>query len=317
MKFVNTLTGTIHPHEIGIAAIHEYIMLGFPGWEYDASFWFDIRKTFQECYNGLLDFRLQGGRTYVDCSGIGMGRNLSIYIKLAQATQINIIVSTGFWSEDSVTPYFCNKDDSFFKELFVHEINHGIGHKGVKAGLISVGNYKSEFTELDKMLYRAAAQAAKDTGAAVISHGFLTPLKQLEILAKEGLATNRIIISHLDSHGYIDIERDKEIARSGAYISYDQVGIEDWSKMPYRMPDAKRVDLVLTMLDAGFKDHILLSTSSKCQQLGWGENHLHSVGHLIRYFLSKLKQAGVSNAMITDILVENPKHVLPIHKTSC
>jgi phosphotriesterase-related protein len=314
MKFVNTLMGAIPPQEMGITAIHEYIMLGFPGWEYDPNFWFDIRKMFQECYNELLDFKLQGGRTYVDCSGIGMGRELNIYIKLAQATQVNLVVSTGFWSEDGVTPYFHNKDDTFFEELFVREINHGIGHKGVKAGIISVGNDKGEFNELDKTLYRAAGRAGKHTGAAVISHGFLTALKQLEILSKEGLSTNRIIISHLDSQGYIDIERDKEIARAGAYVSYDQVGIEDWSKMPYRMPDEKRVELILAMLDAGFKDRILLSTSSKCQKLGWGENHFHNVGHLIRYFLSKLKRAGVSDAIINEMLLENPRKALPIQK---
>src|SRR3990172_1929479 len=106
MAHVNTLLGTIHPEEIGTTAIHEHIMWGLPGWEFDPSAWPDIGKAFEKSYHELIDFRLLGGRTYVDCSGIGQGRDLDIYIKLAQSTGLNIIASTGFCADEGTAPYF-------------------------------------------------------------------------------------------------------------------------------------------------------------------------------------------------------------------
>ncbi|MFC1893347.1 hypothetical protein ACFLYR_04855 [Chloroflexota bacterium] len=46
--------------------------------------------------------------------------------------------------------------------------------------------------------------------------------------------------------------------------------------------------------------------------MGWGEAFLHNVGHIIRYFLPKLREAGVSEEALNVMLVENPKRVLPI-----
>lgn len=314
MAHVNTLLGPIHPEEMGITAIHEYIMWGPSGWEYDPDFWFNFSIMFEECYHQLMDFKLLGGQTYVDCSGIGMGRDLDVYIKLADSIrQLHIVAGTGFSVGAGMAPYFRTKDMDYFVELFVHELTQGMGHSSVKAGVISVGNGSVEtFTKLEEKVYRAAAQAARRTGAVVIAHGSYSPLKQLEILTSEKLDPSRIIISHLDGTGHIDLEQDKQIARSGAYVAYDDIGIEEWSRMPYAMPDERRVEMILAMLEAGFQDRIMLSAGSKCQVLGWGESHLHNVAHMLRYFLPKLKQVGVSEEAINGMLVENPKRVLPI-----
>lgn len=312
MAYVNTLLGRIHPEEMGITAMHEHIMWGLPGWEYDPGCWFDIKRVFEKCHNELIDFRLLGGRTYVDCSGIGLGRDLDIYVKLANATGLNIVASTGFWAEEGIAPYFHTKDTDYFEELFVRELTQGMGRTRVKAGVIRVGNSAKAFTKLEEMQYRAAARAARRTGAAVITHGAHLAPKQLEILRDEKLDLSRIIISHLDGKDSVDLERDKKIARAGAYVSYDHLGIEDWSRMPYAMPDERRLELVSAMLEAGFQERILLSSDSRSWSLGRAEPFLHNAGHMLRYFLPKLRKAGISEQVITGILVDNPKRVLPI-----
>lgn len=312
MAYVNTLLGRIHPEEMGITAIHEHIMWGPPGWEYDPGAWFDMTKVFEKSYNELIDFRLLGGRTYVDCSGIGLGRDLDIYVKLASTSGLNIVASTGFWGDDGISPHFRAKDIDYFEELFVRELTVGMGHTSIKAGVIKVGNSVNAFTKLEETTYRAAARAAKRTGAAVITHGVQFARKQLEVLLDEKLDPARIVISHLDSNRNIDLERDKEFARAGAYIGYDHVGIEDWCRMFYGMPDERRIELVQAMLQAGFRDRLLISADSNCWGLGWGEVFLHNVGHILRYFAPKMKQAGINQETINAILVENPKRVLPI-----
>ena len=313
MVHVNTLLGPVHPDEMGVTATHEYIMSGLPGWEYDNSFWFDMSRAFETCYNELMDFRLLGGQTYVDCSGVGLGRDLDIYAKLAQAIpQLHIIASTGFVEEEGIAPHFRRKDGGYFEDFFVREITQGMGQSGIKAGLICIGSSKATLTTTEKVICVAAARAAKNTGVAVIAQGAQTALEQLELLTKEGLNPEKIIISHLDSNGSVDLERDKRIACSGAYAAYDQIGIESWSTTPENMPDEERVKLILGMLEAGYENRIILSTSNKCHVLGWGETHLHNVAHLPRYFLPKLTAAGVSEASIDQILIDNPKRVLSI-----
>jgi phosphotriesterase-related protein len=312
MAYVNTVLGPIHPEEMGTTAMHEHILWGLPGWDYDPGFWFKIGTAFEECYKQLMDYKLRGGHTYVDCSPIGMGRDLDIYVKLAASTRVHIVACTGFGADEGMPPYFRAKDSHYFEELFVRELTQGMGHTQVKAGLIRVGNSRESITESEEMRYRAAARAARRTGAAVVAEGGRFALQQLEILTSEKLDPSRVVISHLDNGDCPDLERDKQVARSGAYAAYDHVGLEGWSQMPERLPDERRAEIVLAMVEAGLQDRILLSTNAKCQLLGRGEPSLHNVTHVLRYFLPRLKQAGLSQEILNGILVDNPKRVLPI-----
>src|SRR4030042_3326666 len=304
MSYINTVLGPVHPDEISVTAIHEHLMSGLPGWEYDPDFWFDMGAAFEDCYNAVMDFKLLGGQTYVECSGISSARDLDIYVKLASSIRdMHIIASTGFLGDSNIAPHFRRKDAAYFEELFVREITHGMGKTGVKAGVISIGASEN-FTGLEEMVYRAAARAATRTGAAVITQGVQTIFKQLQILNDEGLDSSRIVISHLDSNGFTNLERDKQIARTGAYIAYDRIGTQNTPRNIFGMPDEDRLKLILNLLDAGLQDHILLSTSSQCQSLGWGESNVHSVSHLLRYFLPRLRKAGVDEATINTLLLE-------------
>src|SRR5205085_543027 len=121
-----------------------------------------------------------------------------------------------------------------------------------------------------------------------------------------------IIIGHCDAAYDIDFERDKEFARQGAYVGYDHIGIEAWSPMPYQMPDTRRVELIQAMLDAGYRDNLILSADVNCFSLGWAETPFHTVGHLLRYFMPTMRAGGIDDDTITHLLVENPRRVLPI-----
>ena len=315
MAHLSTVLGPVHPEELGVAAIHEHIMGGLPRWDCDPGFWYNTGKVLEKCYDDLIDFKLLDKQTYVDCSDIGMERDLDVYVKLAASIRpIHIVASTGFGGDKGIAPHFRKKDADYFEALFVRELTQGMGHTGIKAGVISIGSDGGELTDLEEKIYRAAARAAKRTGAAVLMGGSHTTLGQLDTLAREKLDPSRIIVSHLNGSGRIDMEYDRQIIRAGAYVAYDDIGVQDWSRRPYRMPDERRVDLLLSMTKAGLQDHVLLSTGSRSHSLSWGEPSLHNVGHLFRYFLPAMRHAGVGEDLIHKILVENPKRVLPIQQ---
>jgi phosphotriesterase-related protein len=110
----------------------------------------------------------------------------------------------------------------------------------------------------------------------------------------------------------MDIDRDLKIAGSGAFVAYDNIGVEAWSTKPYAMPDDKRAEQVSTLLKAGFQDQLLLSAGSIAFGLGWSEAHVSSVGNLLRYFAPQLAAAGIDEAVVNAILCDNPQRVLPL-----
>jgi predicted metal-dependent phosphotriesterase family hydrolase len=318
MGYVNTVLGPIHCEELGITANHEHVMWGVPGWEYDPKWWFNVPKIFEKCYLDLTDFRQLGGRSYVDCSGIGLGRDVNFYTTLAACTGIQIVAATGFWADNGIYNYFRNKDVDYFEKLFFRELTEGMGQTRTKAGVIKVGNISrgaKDFSQLEIKEHQAAVRAARRAGVGIITHGIGQARRQVEVLESESVDPSRVVISHADALYSIDLERDQEFAKKGFYIGYDHIGIEEWSSMPYAMPDEKRIDLVLKMLDAGFKDRIILSCDTNSWSLGWNTPK-HTVGHLLRSFVPKLRSRGVSDKVINDILIENPKRFLTIQTAS-
>lgn len=316
MAQVNTVLGPIHPKQLGVTSLHEHIVFSTPGWEYspEAREAFDAPRVFERIYNDLLEFKAAGGRTLVDVSGIGIGRDIEFYVCLARFSGVQIVACTGFWAERKILPYFAERDIDYHTSLYIKELTQGMATTNVRAGVIKVGNSGDRFTKLEELTYRAAARASKKTGAAIVTHGTQFARKQVEILLDEKVDPTRVIISHLDAAYALDIERDKEIARKGFYIGYDHIGtLATWSKAAYAMPDEKRIEMVLEMIRAGFLKQLVLANDTN----GWSAGIVHrgtqdhTYAHLLQNFVPALLKAGVTEEQINTMLVETPERVLP------
>ena len=208
MSRVETVLGPIHPGEMGLAFPHEHILWGPPGWEYDPEWWFHQPRVYAKCLADLVDFREMGGKTTVDCSGIGMGRDIELYRMLSRHSGVHVVASTGFWAGLGLYNHFRDRENiDYMEELFVHELTQGIGNTGVKAGVIKVGNSFGGKTDLEERMHRAAARAAKRTGAAVITHGLTFAMELLDVFRSEKLDLSRVVVSHCDVVGGIDLVR--------------------------------------------------------------------------------------------------------------
>jgi len=344
MAEVPTLSGSVSPDDLGIVSLHEHLLFGLPGWQYAPEVNFDRAAAFDQIRSSLEQFKELGGRTIVDVSGITLGRNVTFYSNLAQVTGVQIVVATGFDNERMSIPghfrttcfqysvpgpYQWNREipggfytsyggtKEYFMFLFYNELTRGMVAPGMirtklKAGIVKAASSWDEITKVEGLSLRGAALAAKRAGVAIITDGVNQVRRQLEIMLEEGLEPERIVVGHCDDGRAIDLERDKEIARKGAYVGYDHIGWEDAS-VPYSMPDERRVELVKAMVEAGFTEHIVLSCSAIGYALGEPQPK-HSFGHLLESFVPRLKKAGVSQSAIDTILVENPKRILTSNK---
>jgi len=331
-----TVKGATQPEDLGIVAMHEHILYGLVGWENDPRVNFNRPEAFDAIVSALQEFKDAGGKTVVDCGGILLGRDAELLTNIASSAGINIVASSGFGNQDVIPGHFLMpltekemrakgqesleaKDkmwvpdaeslaDMFYNELTEGMVAPGMIRTRIKAGLVKAASSWDQITEIEELSIRGAALAAKRTGVAVVTDGINQARRQLEIMLEEGLEPERIVVGHCDDGRAIDLERDKEIAQKGAYISYDHIGWEDAS-VPYSMPDERRVELVKTMVEAGLTEHIVLS----CSAIGYAidvPQPKHSFGHLLKSFVPRLKKAGVSQSAIDTILVENPKRIL-------
>jgi predicted metal-dependent phosphotriesterase family hydrolase len=297
MGKVNTVLGPIATEELGITAIHEHIGFGLPGCDLDTQWWSKSEEMFEVTLQKLRRFREHGGQTFVDCTGIGNGRDIEYFKVLSRRTGVNIIAVTGFVAGDSVLPFFRDKSIEYLTNLFVHEITVGIDGTNAKAGAVKVGVSRGGLSELDERIYRAAARAAVKTGVPILTHLSTNAERQMELFEMEGLSLNRVIIGHSDIGPDVDTERDSLIASRGGYVGFDTIGYDaDKEDAPYWSTDRQeRVQHFVSFLEKGYVENAVISADANCWPLGWPGVKGHSVNYLFEEFIPDLRDLGVSD----------------------
>ena len=317
MGKVNTVLGPIATEALGITAVHEHIGFGLPGCDLDTQWWNKPEEAFDVTVQKLRRFREHGGKTFVDCTGIGNGRDVEYFQVLSRKTGVNIIAVTGFVAGDSALPYFRNKSVEYLTDLFIHEITVGIDGTSAKAGAIKVGVSRGgKLSELDQRIYHAGARAALQTGVPIITHLCVDAETAIAIFDEEGLPLDRVLMGHADVGADVDESRDTMIAELGGWVGFDTIGYDsELEGSPYwSSPRQDRVDHFLRFLDKGFVERALISADANCCALGWPGLKGHSVNYLFEEFLPDLRKAGVSEDIFEQLLVHNPSKILTMQE---
>jgi phosphotriesterase-related protein len=129
-------------------------------------------------------------------------------------------------------------------------------------------------------------------------------LEQLTILEQMKVDPQRICIGHLaDIRDDPKAETHKAIARRGAYVGFDTVGI------PTGLSPEAKVAMILAVLDAGYEDRLLLSSDMAIEGL-LKKNGGAGYAIVLNDFVPMLKAAGVKEPVLHKILVDNPRRFL-------
>jgi len=314
MGKVNTVLGPIPTEELGVTALHEHIGFGLPGCDLDTQWWKKPEEAFDVTLQKLRRFREHGGRTFVDCTGIGNGRDVEYFQVLSRRTGVHIVAVTGFVAGDSALPYFRNKPVEYLTDLFIHEITVGIDGTGAKAGAVKVGVSRGgKLSELDKRIYQAGARAALKTGVPIITHLSTDAETAIDIFTAEGLPLNRVLMGHADVGMDADDERDAMIAKLGGYVGFDTIGYDtEMEDSPYwSRPRQERVEHFLRFIEKdGHLKRAVISADANCCALGWPGLKGHSVNYLFEEFIPDLRKAGVGEEVFEQLLVHTPANFL-------
>ncbi|MFD4971897.1 phosphotriesterase [Streptomyces sp. NPDC058424] len=316
---VNTVLGPVPAAELGVVSIHEALLSMVPGAEHAFDITIDRAEIFETLAAKLKDFRAHGGGTIVDSTGMFHGRDVRLYETLARTTGVHIVASTGQGPEELLGGYFLTPQTNpptpwpaeKFADLFTKEVTEGMVVPRVErrgaAGLVATTATREGMTATDESLFRGAARSALSTGVAVSIRYGSDALHDLDVVLDEKLAADRVVVGGLDRKDAVAAGAPLEVARRGAYVALDHVGVDDGE----HVTDAERAALVADLVKAGFADRILLSSSATGVAKGHSGNDL-PYSHVLTTFVPLLKTQGLSDEDARRILVENPRDLLSV-----
>ncbi len=316
---VNTVLGPVPADELGIVAVHEALLSVVPGAELAPDITIGRAEVFETLAGKLADFRRHGGQTIVDSTGMFHGRDVRLYEALSRATGVTIIASTGMGPEEMLGGYFLTPHTNpptpwpaeRFAELFSKEVTEGMVVPRVErrgaAGLVTTTTTRSGMTATDESLLRAAGRTARDTGVPVSIRFGADALAERAIVLDETVAADRVLVGGLDRRDAASAGAPLEVARRGAFVGIDHVGLDDDD----HLNDRERAALVLELVEAGHGGRILLSSNAIGVAKGQPDHDL-PFSHVIAVFVPLLQSVGMSEDDVRGILVDNPRNLLSV-----
>ena len=174
-----------------------------------------------------------------------------------------------------------------------------------------------EMHETERTFLHAVSRAHHATNLPIFTHTEhegCRPcgLEQLDVFEEENVDFSRVCIGHLSD---ITSEQDPgwtaqlEVGRRGAYLGFDTVGRALGLEGSGDIPEADKVRMVLNVLEAGYEDQVLLAAdfaASRDLKSNWGNGFATAIVQ----FVPKLRHAGVDDATLHKITVDNPRRFM-------
>ena len=237
---------------------------------------------------------------------------------MAERTRVQLVASTGYYTPDVLPAYFHTHGPGRLVGgpdpllgLFLRDIEEGIAGTGVRAAMLKVVTDEQGLTPDVRRVMEAAAAAHRRTGVPITTHTHAPSRNgrdQLRFFLDRGVTPDRLVIGHCgDSQ---DLDYLRELMDAGATIGMDRFGME------HVLPDDARLSTVLTLLQGGYADRMVLSQDaaffSRVTPPSWRAAHVPhwTMENISRRILPRLLEQGATDDQIHQLMVLNPARVL-------
>ncbi len=304
-----TVTGAISPSEMGIALIHEHILVDFIGANKTGYHRWDRAEVVAKVLPYLEEVKAQGVNTLLECSPTYLGRDPILLKMLSEKSGLKIITNTGYYgaAEDKYIPSSAYQVDAqAIADIWINEFEYGIEGTDIHPGFIKISVDDAEsLSAIDEKIVRAAIITHQQTGLTIVSHTTVdgAASAQLGILAKAGVSPQSWVWTHAQAGSP---ELRVEAGRRGAWISLDNVSKDNFEGI---------VNLIENLKSAGLLNRVLISHDA-----GWfdpetpGGGEFRGYTDIFVYLLPALKAQGFTQREIDQILIENPRDAYKIKK---
>lgn len=245
----------------------------------------------------------EGVGCIVDGGHKDMGTSYANLRTIAQRSGVHIVASGGYYLQTTYPPEVQTQSEEQLVEGLVRDA------AAERWGAFGEIGSSPEMTADERKVFRVIGKTQVRTAIPIFTHTShagckACALEQLDILEGVGVTMRNLCIGHLsDITDDPKAETHKAIAKRGAFVGFDTVGHQ------LGQGDSKKLALIMAVLEAGYEDHVLLSAdfaSERETKFNGGADY----SSVTSVFLPKLRYAGVKEATIRKIMVENPKRFL-------
>ncbi|MFC9765768.1 phosphotriesterase [Rhodococcus jostii] len=321
MSQINTVRGPIDSAELGRTYMHEHVFVLTPDVQQNyPDEWGSEDERVADAVTKLRALAEQGVRTIVDPTVVGLGRYIPRIQRVAeQLPELNIVAATGLYTYDDVPFFFDYRGPALdaivgaevpdpMVDMFVKDIEEGIADTGVRAGLLKCAIDHQGPTPGVERVMRAVAKAHRRTGVPITVHthpGSEAGVHVQRVMCdEEGVRPDRIVLGH--SGDSTDIEHLTSLAEAGFVLGMDRFGIN------LETTFEARADTLVEMCRRGFAGQMVLSQDASCY-IDWIDPNLMAALpqwhylHIENDVLPYVRERGVTEKMITEMLVEVPR----------
>jgi phosphotriesterase-related protein len=302
-KRIHTIKGSVEIDSLGLILPHEHLFTDLRGPQVSGYAEGEPSLVVKVVEPFLAQASALGVTALVECSTVGVGRNLSVLRSLAEATSIQIIAPTGVYRDAYIPPSLHEASEEDLAELWTKELLEGIEGTSIRAGFIKLAMSDDGPSALEIRNLKAAARASQNTGAVIASHtiGGKLARKEMDVLEAAGLDLQRFIWVHAQTEPDLSILR--EAARRGAFVELDSVGA------PFQ-PQTELLETVMALIEAGLIEHLLLSHDAgwynPARSDGLPDEGYRGYTALVRDFIPALLRGGLTEEQVRSITVHNP-----------
>lgn len=298
MLKLHTTLGEQSLESLGLILPHEHIFVDLGDIAAESYKKADAADVIRVMTPEIDKAKTAGVTALVECTPVGVGRRVDIVKAVSEKTTFPVVVATGIYREPWIPEWAHQASQETLETWMLAELEDGIEQTGVKAAWIKLSAGDEGITECEAKILRAAASAAKKTGAVIGSHTIRgsVVLQQLDIIEDQGYSAQRFIWIHTQAEA--DTSLHLEVAKRGAWLEFDAIG---------SMDDGYFLERITTLTKAGLTKQLLLS-----HDRGWYDPSKPAGGtqqpytYLSEVFLPSLREAGISESMIEQLTRLNP-----------
>jgi phosphotriesterase-related protein len=245
----------------------------------------------------------EGVRCIVDAGSIG---DIDQLRKIAAAvrSEMHIVAAGGYFVQPRYPPEVAHSSEDQLAEKLAARVREE------RWGAFGEIGTSMEMHPDERKVLRAVGRAHLRTGIPILTH---MPhdgcrkcgLEQLDVFEALGVNPQSVCIGHLsDIWDEPKAETCIALARRGAFLGFDTVGHQVG-----KATHAQKIAMILSILDAGYGDRLLLSSDLAREPLmkrNWGAGY----STVLAIFVPKMRYAGIQEETIRSILVDNPRRFL-------
>lgn len=337
MTDVMTVLGPVDSQSLGVTLTHEHVFNDVTSWAHRTSSrgWdpedfaarpvtedivWDLRHDpFGNLDNCRLDdvdaaitemqrFADLGGRTILEATGLGAGRDLAGLVEVSRATGVNIIAGTGYYLDAAQPDGIRGLPAEQIAELIVADLEEG--EQGIRPGFIGEIGVGSEFTPAERASLAGACMAQCATGLPIQIHlpgWFRLAGEVVDITDRHGVDPDKVVLCHMGPSGS-DLAYQERLIERGVRLQYDMIGMElFYADQGVQCPsDEQNAAWIVRLVDRGHAGRILLSQDIFLKSL-LRRHGGPGYAHLLQYFVPRLLALGLDAPMIDQLLIANPR----------